>query len=555
MQSIFDLLAANQLLLLFTVIGVGYLIGSIRIWNLNLGVSAVLFTGMALSAIDKRLDLPEYIYIIGLVLFIYSIGLHAGPGFFSSFRKRGLRVNLVAVILLSAGALLTVAIWKVLGISGASAAGLFCGALTNTPALAATVETVKSLSQNLPQDIAYFNINAPVVTYGLAYPLGVLGVIIWFFIYSKIWKVDFSKERKEQEQEPISTQTYRITNPGIIGMTGEQVMQFMERSGFVLTRIKKGDVISILAPDTILEKDDFVVAVGTPQILEKARILLGDYADINLTIEQQPGDFVYRRIFVSNKEVVGKTIRDLQLQKRFGGIISRLRRGDVDFVPFPETILEMGDRIRFVTKRQNLEPATKFFGDSIRGVAETDFLSLSLGIVLGVFLGMIPIPLPGGSTFKLGFAGGPLIVALILGKLERTGPITWSLPFSANLVLRQVGLVLFMAAIGTKAGHGFIDTFRSGGLGLIIAGAVITSFVTVTTLFAGYKFLKLPMSAVMGMMSGMQTQPACLAYANQQAQSDAPNVWYTTVYPISMTTKIILAQILVSFLLKITSGL
>jgi putative transport protein len=209
----------------------------------------------------------------------------------------------------------------------------------------------------------------------------------------------------------------------------------------------------------------------------------------------------------------------------------------------------MGDRIMVVTPREQVEQASKFFGDSVRALSETDFLSLSLGIVLGVFLGMIPFPLWGGMDFRLGFAGGPLIVGIILGRLERTGPIQWGLPYNANLVLRQTGLVFFLAAIGTKAGPGFGATFQTGAWGLFAAGALITSFVSVATIVYAYKRLKLPMSAVMGMMSGIQTQPACLAYANQQSDSDLPNLWYATVQPASMIAKIALAQIVVSSLL------
>jgi putative transport protein len=218
-------------------------------------------------------------------------------------------------------------------------------------------------------------------------------------------------------------------------------------------------------------------------------------------------------------------------------------------VPTPDMVLEMGDRIRVITQRENMDRVTKYFGDSIKSISETDYLSLSLGIVIGVFLGMIPIPLPHGLSFKLGFAGGPLIAGLILGRLERTGPITWEMPFNANLVLRQVGLVFFLAAIGTKAGGGFSATFQVGGWKLIAGGAVLTIFVTTLTIVIGYKYLKLPMAAVMGIMSGIQTQSACLAFANQQTDTDLPNIWYTTVYPASMVAKIILAQIIVSLVM------
>jgi putative transport protein len=305
-------------------------------------------------------------------------------------------------------------------------------------------------------------------------------------------------------------------------------------------------VTSIVTPDTLLSAGDQIVAVGTTEALERARILFGEESAVHMPLDNTGIDF--RRIFVSHPAVVGKRIHELNLEKEFGATITRLRRGDVDIVPSPGTTLELGDRIRVVTRHENIDRITKYFGDSMKSISETDFLSISFGIVLGVMVGMIPFPLPHGMVFKLGFAGGPLIVALLLGRLERTGPIIWALPFTANLVLRQIGLVFFLAGIGTKAGYGFGATFQSGGWGLIAAGALITTCVVVLTILVGYKYLKLPMSAVMGMASGMHTQPACLAYANQQAQSDQPNIWYATVYPASMITKIILAQIIVSVL-------
>lgn len=546
-----EIFIGNPLLLLFTIIGLGYLLGNIKIFGFNLGVAAVLFIGIAFGAINPNIDLPEYIYMIGLVLFVYAIGLQSGPGFFTSFQKRGLRINLIAVLLLSMGAMIAVIIWKMMGLSAPSIAGLFCGALTNTPALAATIDTIRNLSTNLPADVAALYISSPAVTYGLAYPFGVLGVILWFFIFSKLFKVDFSKEEAsrmpESSSEVIFSRTYRVTNPAVVGKTVADAMVHLVQPGFILSRIKKGDDVSVVMPDTVLSADDQIVAVGSAVALERARIFFGEQC--NEHIAEKQGAITYRRIFVSSKAVIGKTIRELQLHKKFDANITRLRRGDVDFVPTPDTILEPGDRIRVVCRQDAIEAISKFFGDSLKSISETDFLSLSLGVVLGVFVGMIPLHLPNGMVFKLGFTGGPLIVGIILGKLERTGPIVWGLPFSANLVLRQIGLVFFLAGIGTKAGHGFSATFQTGGWGLIVAGAVMTTLVTVITIIVGYKVLKLPMSAVMGMMCGMQTQPAILAYANQQTDSELPNIWYATVYPASMIAKIILAQILVSTLL------
>ena len=551
MHAIIELLAGNQIILLFTVIGLGYLIGSIRIAGFSLGVAAVLFVGMAFGAIDGRLALPEYIYIIGLVLFVYAIGIQSGTGFFASFRKRGLRSNAVAVAILVAAAVLAVVLKDAMKLSAPSIAGLFCGALTNTPALAATVETIGNISRAMPAPDASLALKSPVVTYGLAYPFGVLGVIIWFFLFVKIFKIDFAKEEAERSRESgigaIVSLTFRVTNPAIVGKRVSEVIGLLGEPGFALRRVKKGDAVSVASLDAVLSAGDLIVAVGSAGALERARVLFGEQSREHLP--EEPGRISYRRIFVSNREVIGKTIRELDLHTRFEATVTRLRRGDVDFVPSLDTVLESGDRIRVVSRTENLETISKFFGDSIRSISETDFLSLSLGVVLGVFLGMIPLPLPNGMTFRLGFAGGPLIVGLILGKLERTGPIIWGMPFTSNLVLRQVGLVFFLAAIGTKAGPGFGETFRSGGWGLIAAGALITSMVAVVSILVAYKLLKLPMSAVMGLVSGMHTQPACLAYANQQAGNELPNVWYAAVYPASMIAKIILAQIIVSIML------
>jgi putative transport protein len=549
--GVLDVLAGNPILLLFSVIGLGYLVGNIRIFGFKLGVAAVLFVGMAFGAVDARLALPDHIYVIGLVLFVYAIGLQSGTGFFASFRKRGVRLNLFAVVLLCAGAAIAVILKFAMGLSAPSVAGLFCGALTNTPALAATVETIQNMKGALPPDAVKLYLESPVVTFGLAYPFGVLGVILWFFVFIKLFRIDFAKEEaarlKESGTGTIASRTFRITNPAIDGKTVAQALDALGEPGFVLSRIQQGDAISVVLPGTILRLGNLIVAVGNPDALERARLIFGELSAQHLP--ETAGNVSYRRIFVSSKHVIGKTLRELDLHKLFDATITRLRRGDVDFVPSPDTILEAGDRIRVVARRDNIEAISKYFGDSIRSISETDYLSLSLGVVLGVLLGMIAFPLPNGMVFRLGFAGGPLIVGLVLGKLERTGPIVWGLPYTANLVLRQVGLVFFLAAIGSKAGPGFGATFRTGGWGLIAAGALITSFVAVAAILAGYKFLKLPMSSVMGVVSGMHTQPACLAYANQQASNELPNIWYAAVYPASMIAKILLAQIIVSFLL------
>jgi putative transport protein len=548
MDTFLDILAHNPLVLLFTVIGLGYLIGNINIFGLKLGVAAVLFVGIAFSALDNRLALPESIYVIGLVLFVYSIAIQSGPGFFSSFRKGGLRFSLLTGVLLAVGAIVAIIIGMLTGLSAPNVAGLFCGALTNTPALASAVETAQNLSANLPPDVQATYAASPVVAYGLTYPFGVFGVILFLNLAQRYFKVDFNKEVVDNANasaaDEILSCTYKITNPAMAGRTVEAVLKLSGQTGFTLSRIRTGAQTEVVVPGTVLEANSVVVAVGNAEAQERARLLFGE--ESMESIPDGLDGIMYRRFYVSNKSIVGKTIREAQTHMQVPATITRLRRGDVEFIPTPDTALELGDRVRVVLRTSDLERVTRHFGDSVKSISETDYLSLSLGIVLGVFLGMIPIPLPNGLTFKLGFAGGPLIAGLVLGRLQRTGPISWEIPFNANLVLRQVGLVFFLAGIGTKAGSGLLSTLSVGGWQLLLAGAAVTTTVTVCTIIVGYKYFKLPMAAVMGMMSGIQTQPAVLAYSSQQTESDQPNIWYATVYPAAMVAKIILAQLIVS---------
>ena len=550
MHNILDLLSSNHLLLLFTIIGLGYLVGSIRIFGFSLGTAAVLFAGIFLGAVDARLTLPEEIYIIGLVFFVYSLGLQSGPTFFSSFDKRGIRSNVFVVVILLVSLTITWTFAKLVSLNAAYAAGVFSGALTNTPALAASVEALTALTTKLPAEQKNELLNSPVIGYGLTYPFGVFGVLLWFYLFRRVFKIDFEQEEsdrmKDSESSRIIARTLRVTNPAVVGKSCSEIMDLVPDGGFVFSRIGRAGKVEIVTPETTLDAGDLVMVVGTGQSVERARVLIGDFSTRELGADAE--GLQYRRLFVSNGKIVGKEIHELNLEKSYGATITRLRRGDVDLVPDPHTILELGDRVRVVTRHDNIANITKLFGDSMKSISETDFLSISFGIVLGVFTGMIPIPLPNGSHFKLGFAGGPLVVALVLGRLQRTGPITWILPFNANLVLRQIGLVLFLAGIGIKAGHGFGSTIASGAGKYLLAGALITTLACWITIIIGYKVLKYPMSAVFGIMSAVSTQPACLVYANQQAQNDQPNVYYAMVYPVAMITKIILAQIIVSIL-------
>ncbi len=554
MTPFLDLLAASPLLLLFLVVGLGYFLGSVKVFGFSLGPSAVLFAGLLFGAVDSRLRIPDIIYILGLILFVYTIGLQSGPTFFTSFGKRTLRANVYAFVVIVLAALLSVLAARVAGLSGPAIAGVFCGALTNTPALAASIESVKASLPGLGTSpaVAREIVSAPVIGYSVSYPFGVIGVLVGFYLMMRLPQKPVRREtpaeaQDEDEQKRISARTFRVVNPGIVGKTVREFLEDERHVGIVLSRLRRGSETSIVYPEDLFQKDDLIVAVGDDRALARARELFGEESSEQIQFEKQVFD--YRRIEVSNKAVIGKTVSELRLQQNLDATVTRIRRGDVDFVPTTGTVIERGDRIRVLSWFGNIDRVAKFFGDSVRTASEADFFSVSLGIVLGVLAGMIPLPLPGGSSFQLGFAGGPLVVGLILGRLQRTGRVVWGMPYSANLVLRQVGLVLFLAGIGTKAGDGFLATMAVGGWKLMIIGAVVTSATTFVTLALVSRTLNISGPAAMGMMSGIQTQPACLAYANDHSSTNAPNVWYAAVYPVSMISKIILVQVLVGLTL------
>ena len=544
MHGLVNALVEYPVLTLFVVIGLGYLVGELNFFGFRFGVAGVLFMGLAVGALHPNVALPEIVSTLGLIIFVYAIGIQSGPAFFASFRKQGYRDTVLAVAIVVFGALLTFGLSSALRLGGPRAAGLFCGSMTNTPALAAARERVRQQARAIgaSQDEVRQLGDEPVVAYSISYPLGVILVLIAFNVSRRVWKVQFGPAEEAPE---IRVRDFTVCNPGVIGQKVEEVLRVHGEVGFVVSRIRRGDNTGLVTSETVLADRDVVAVVGDEDGLQRARYIFGE--PCNTHIEADRSELDFRRVFVSSAAVVGKRIRELDLPNRLYATITRLRRGDADVVPTPDTRLWFGDRVRVLTRPENFGAVSKFFGDSIRGTAETDFGSVAIGMVLGVLVGMLPIPVPGGSTVTLGLAGGPLLVALVLGHVERTGRISWGIPVSANLTLRQIGLLLFLAGVGTKAGYAFVQTMRSNGLQMLLAGAGVTFLVTVVSLIVGYKVLKVRFDTLMGMVSGVQTQPACLAFATTAARNDAPNVGYASVYPVAMITKIILAQLLLNW--------
>lgn len=539
-SSIVTMLADNPILTLFIVIGLGYLLGEISVFGFRLGTAGVLFVGLAVGSLGPAITIPEVIPTLGLIIFIYTIGIQSGPEFFNSLRERGYRDSVLALAMVVLGAGVTLVVAHPAHLTRTRAAGLYTGAMTNTPALAATRELVaeRGRSARLSPEQLRAASDEPVIAYSIAYPIGVIGVLVSFAVLRRRWKPCMEPSAESAE---IRAQDFAVMNPAVIGRTMEEVLRPHRDPGFVVSRIQHGKSSDIVRGATRLERGDIVVAVGDDDGLVRAEQIFGQPLEEHIELDRSQLDF--RRVFVSRQEIVGKRIRELDLENGMGATVTRLRRGDVDFIPTRDTRLELGDRVRVLTRRENFPAISEFFGDSIRGTAETDFGSVALGMVLGVLVGMVPIPLP-RETIRLGFAGGPLLVALILGKLERTGRITWIMPLHSNLTLRQIGLLLFLSGVGIRAGYAFSQTLRQHGLAMLLAGAVITLAVTLVSLAVGYKLLKIPFGPLMGLVAGIQTQPACLAYATREADSDAPNLTYAAVYPVAMIAKIILAQLL-----------
>jgi putative transport protein len=544
MENLVEFLAGQSLLVLFVVIGAGYFLGSIAVFRFSLGPAAVLFTGIAVGAIDPRLRIPEFISALGLILFVYTTGLQSGSTFFNSFGARAIRANFAVLGVLSVAAVLCAAAAVLWHVAPALIVGVFTGSLTNTPALASSIEAIRKAT--LGSDEAKQWLDAPVIGYGVTYPFGVIGVLMGFYIFERLMsgKSSNAAEAIEEPAGDLTARSYRVTNPKAAGVP---IKKLLAGIGAVLSRMKRGARLSLVDGNTVFQRGDIVTAVCGNKTHDQLLALFGEVSEEAL--ESERGELDYRRIEVSNKGIVGRKIKELNFPGRFGATITRLRRGDVDFVPSGDTVIEHGDRVRVLTHRSDINLLTQYFGDSIRSGSEADFFSVSLGIVLGALVGLLPVPLPGGNSFSLGFAGGPLIVGLILGRIQRTGPIIWGMPFSANLTLRQIGLVLFLAGVGTKAGDGFVRTLAEGGWRIAGIGALVTTVSTALALTLGVKLMKLSTPQVMGFVSGFQTQPACLAYASKKTSTNAADVWYSAVYPVAMITKIVLAQLLVYLLL------
>lgn len=541
-----ELLSQNPLLLLFVVAALGYGLGSISIRGSKLGVAAVLFVGLFFGALDESLQIPSIVFILGLSIFVYSIGLSSGPGFMAAIGGRSNQRELSFVFLMiMVSGLYAVAIHFLFGFSSAETAGMFSGSSTNTAALAGVLDAIQ---KRFPESLASGVSEESVVGYSITYPMGVLGGMIGIAVLQKWMKVDFKQEAFALRHTYPIDSSIRNTTIEVSSDTSRaiSIRDLLRTHGWtaVFGRMKRGSETSLTNWDTTFVPGDKVAVVGREEDLAEITEILGKESSEELTRDHSV--YSHHRVFVSNPRVAGKKIASLNLTEKYSAIITRVRRGDVDLLARGDTVIELGDRIRFVAREEDVRPMIALFGDSYAKLSQINLLSFGLGMAAGLLLGMVSFSLPGGIAFQLGFAGGPLMVALVLGALRRTGPIVWTLPYSANLTLRQFGLILLLATVGIRSGHTFVDTVQSGGAGpLFLGGAILSLLTAFTILIVGYKLFKIPFGILSGMVAN---QPAILDFAVNRAENQLPNYGYAVMFPLGLIMKIVIVQILFALL-------
>jgi putative transport protein len=540
----------QALLVLCLVIVLGMILGSIKVFKTNLGVAGILFAGLLFGHFGVKINpvMTELARDLGLILFVYSIGQEVGPGFLASLRKRGLSLNLLAAGIVVSGGLLALLLHWLGGIPMAAAAGLFSGATTNTPSLAAIQEALKFMP-GYTDSLG----GIPGSAYAMAYPFGVIGIILVMVAMRFVFRVDTKKEAaeiealKEKESPRLSVMTLEVQNPGLEGLSISKIVGIIE-GGVVLTRLLRANELQgVPRANTIVHLGDVVRAVGSPQQLEKLKALIGAESGLDLT--EYPSELTSRRVLLTRRGALGKSVQDLNLREVYDIVVTRIIRTGLEFSPRPGFRLQFGDVLMVVGKEEAINRLAADIGDSRERLDQPHIVPIFIGIALGVLLGSIPIRIPGMALpVRIGLAGGPLIAAIVLSRIGSIGPLIWHMPLGANLMLRNIGISLFMACVGLRAGEGFVEILLRGGFYWILGAALITVVPLVLFALAGRVFLKLNFLSVCGLLAGSMTDPPALAFANaQEPTSDGPSMAFVAVYPLTMLLRVFTAQALILF--------
>lgn len=529
---------------------VGLFIGNVKFRGIGLGIGGVLFGGIIVghfvsqAGMTLSSDMLHVIQEFGLILFVYTIGIQVGPGFFASLRVSGLHLNLFAVLIVIIGGLVTAILHKLFDIPLPVVLGIFSGAVTNTPALGAGQQILRDLGT--PMEM----VDQMGMSYAMAYPFGICGILFTMWMLRVIFRVNVETEAQQHESSRtnggalIKTINIRVENLNLHDLAIKDV-PILNGDKIICSRLKREETLKVPSPDTIIQLGDLLHLVGQPADLHNAQLVIGQEVDTSLSTKGT--DLRVERVVVTNENVLGKRIRDLHFKERYDVVISRLNRAGVELVASGDISLQFGDILNLVGRPSAIDAVANVLGNAQQKLQQVQMLPVFIGIGLGVLLGSIPVFVPGfPAALKLGLAGGPLIMALILGRIGSIGKLYWFMPPSANLALRELGIVLFLSVVGLKSGGDFVNTLVNGeGLSWIGYGALITAVPLITVGILARILAKMNYLTMCGMLAGSMTDPPALAFANNlHPTSGAAALSYATVYPLVMFLRIITPQLL-----------
>ena len=548
---------AHTILLFAVVIGAGLLLGKVKIKGISIGSTWILFLGILLSHFGFRANPTALAFMkdFGLILFVFSIGLQVGPGFFQSFRKGGVRLNLLAAMMILLAVLTTLAIHWISGEDLTTMVGVMSGAVTNTPGLGAAQQTLSDilLAEGGTPESAALASGQLASAYAVAYPLGVLGVIFLVILLKKLFHIDLDQEKRALEQAEKPTDAARrmhceVENPAVFGKRLADVMLGMNDK-FLVSRIMRHGEISIPGPDTVLEQGDKVLIVTSQPNVDAVRIIFGEEVPMHLEDwVHQDENILSRRLSITRPSLTGKHIRDLHIRTSYGVSVTRVLRAGVELVARPNLILQMGDSIQVVGTQEGIDHVAQLVGNKPESLSHPNLVPIFFGIALGVIFGSLPIRFPGiPQPIRLGLAGGPLIIAILLGHFGPKWRITTYTTLSANMMIREIGISFFLAAVGLGAGENFVASIVNGGYWWILYGVLITLIPVLLTGLIARLACKSNFYQICGLLSGGTTDPAVLAFAQGAYGTDYTSINYATVYPLTMFLRVLAAQLLILF--------
>lgn len=524
----------------------GMALGSFKFRGIGIGTAGVLFAGIIVGHFGEPVDHAtlDFVKELGLVLFVFTIGLQLGPGFFAALREKGVKMNLLAAAVVVTGAIAAPLAGKLADFDSAAVLGIYSGATTNTPALGAGTQAISTMDGVSEDQLAM-----PALAYAVTYPAAIAAIIATLLIVKRIFSIDAAKEAAEfaagnrRQVDPLERRSLEVTNPNLEGIRLSEVPGRIE-TGVTISRVRHGQQTLVARGDTILHGGDLLVAVGTPGALDRFERVIGHRSDEDPSAEES--NITLRRVVVTDRGVLGKTVGELGLDKRFAVAVTRVTRADLEMSAVPDLRLQFGDQVQIVGGAGDLDHAAKVLGNSLKELNETHFIPFFTGIVMGIALGTLPIVVPGmPQPVKLGLAGGPLIVALILGRIGRIRRQVWHMPVNTNLAFREFGIALFFAAVGLGAGAKFFATvFSTTGMQWLFAGVAVTMIPLLLVGIFARVVLKMNFMDLSGLLSGSMTDPPALAFASNIAGSDAPTVAYAAVYPLTTLMRILSAQVL-----------